>query len=166
MRLIVALLLVTQLSVMSALAHGNHEYRCIDEEEARQLFLSGELAKANNYSESAGARVQRQHPETHMFAHAKYIDHGDGTDTAMICSYSNHVGLVAMYMAVNAKTLTPIESDCETKRCRRNPYWRKEYIKSYPHQDAAGKEQVYVCMVDKGGVSYPSRKCMFVLPKH
>lgn len=140
------------------------QYHCVDGEEARELFLSNELAKAPNYSESAGARVQRQHPTTTMFGHAKYIDHQDDSPTAMVCNYSNHVGSVAIYIGVGARTATPLDA-CDAGDCGAEPYWRQEYIESYPEQDQLGREQLYVCMFDRDGVAYPNVGCGFILPE-
>ena len=68
-------------AVLSAHAPATAQqlWNCPDPETARLSFESGEIQDWPNYSESHGARVQRQHPDTAFIgAQAKYLEANGG----------------------------------------------------------------------------------------
>lgn len=127
------------------------------EEIARQQFASNSLSKLPNYAEGPGARVQRQHPDTHLFGQAKYVSANDGRSFGL-CQYFNHVGWVAVFGVAVVGTREPLQG-CESAECRSKPWWRTEYVES----DPADEKTMQVCMVERDGEAFPSLGCGFIL---
>ena len=150
-------------AVLSAHAPATAQqlWNCPDPETARLSFESGEIQDWPNYSESHGARVQRQHPDTAFIgAQAKYLE-ANGR-TGAICQYYNHIGLVSTMIALDVKK-NPSTTSCESE-CTAGAYWRSEFRESSPDLEEPGKEQMEVCMENRGGLSYPSVACGFLVP--
>ena len=134
-------------------------WACPNAEQGRELFLSGEMASWPNYSESHGARVQRQHPKTAFIgAQAKFIDWNG--KSAAICQYYSHIGLVATSVVAGANRRSEVPL-CKTDTCSGDLYWRYEFTESSPELDKKGEEQVMVCMADRNGQAFPSTACGF-----
>lgn len=135
-------------------ASADEIWNCPSGEDARLAFISGEAKNWPNYSEGPGARVQRQHPDTALVPHAKFIDMGDRTFG--VCQYYSHIGHTITF----GKTgLTKASIKKKSKF-----YWRKEYTESYPKDDRPGREMMEVCMEKKKKQASPSIKCSFILP--
>ena len=96
------LVVMVLLCFQSGQAQEDNYFQCPTGSQAIEWFEDGRLSKLPNYSESAGARVQRQHPDTRMFAQAKFVFWDERS--VGICQYSNHVGVVAQIALVNAVT--------------------------------------------------------------
>ena len=132
---------------------------CLGSNEMLDLFLKGETENIPRYSESAGARVQRQFPKTHVYLHAKYIERGDRS--IGICQYSNHVGIVANYV-LNGAWADAADGDCSGEYCARGGYWRQEWRETSEADDVEGQEYIYTCMRDnQDGRVFPSGQCGF-----
>lgn len=112
-------------------------------------FISGEARSWPNYSEGPAARVQRQHPNTALLAHAKHID-WDSRGGA-ICQYYNHIGFL----------MTTVQLDYDRAVANAPDYWREEYVESTAHEDRPGKEMMFVCMRREGDLDVPSAACRF-----
>lgn len=143
--------------VFADVALAQEPLGCLTEETARQQFASNSLSHLPNYTEGAGARVQRQHANTHLFGQAKHVAISGGPSLGF-CQYSNHVGLVVTYGFRIAGTLDPLQG-CRSAECRANPWWRTEYVES----DPADKKLMQVCMVERDGQAFPSLGCRFIL---
>ena len=150
-------LMLSAIISMPALAQDPIE-ECMDPEIARAFFAAQGLAAMPNYTEGPGSRVQRQHPQTYMYGQAKFIKQTDGGFA--ICSYSNHVGWVAIY-GDKIHVPTVKVTKCEKPDCESLPRWRLEYSESSPDQDRPGQEQLHVCVENKGSVEHPSFGCRF-----
>jgi len=137
-------------------SHAATERFCPSGEEGRRIFNSGELTDRPGYFESAGSRVQREHPNTHIFGHAKFY----GFMNQVSCTYSNHVGLV---FVVRKFGVTQRKSDfCDDETCRIRPHWRSEWMRSKPEQDQKEMTHLDVCVVERDGLDHPSTECAFV----
>ena len=143
----------------SGQAQEDNYFQCPTGSQAIEWFADGRLSELPNYSESAGARVQRQHPDTRMFAQAKFIFWDERS--VGICQYSNHVGVVAQIALADAVT-DAHDDKCDNGSCLNGSYWRSEWAESLPEQDKLGREQLHVCMQDIEGVNYPSIGCRFL----
>lgn len=152
------LVAIAALSI-SPLAEAQDNWTCLNSADAVEAFNSGDMKRASNYSEAeyGGVRVQREHPETFMFAQAKFIK-GDERSAA-ICQYSNHVGLVATYLILDVGTVIGLEV-CKTSKCRKKPHWRSEWTES-KDEGPNGQDRMHVCMVLVDGLERPSSKCEF-----
>ena len=152
-------LVATFLSLcVAGAANAQAELICPSEEVAREQFTSRALSQYPNYSEGGGARVQHQHPSTHLFGQAKHIAR-EGRGAVGFCQYSNHVGLVATFAVRIEGTTAPLHG-CDSAECRSKPWWRTEYVES----DPADEMLMQVCVVDRGGETFPSIGCRFKIP--
>ena len=162
--LLAAAMLVLSGPPLSATAQdAQSEYiSCLTASEMSGLFQSGETSRLPNYSESAGARVQRQYPTTLLIAQAKFIDWDN--KPAAICQYSNHVGIVANFLFAGP-TADASDGACDDGSCAPDTYWRAEWAETSEKDDRPGKEKIYVCVKDVDGAAYPSAGCNFIRPK-
>ena len=157
------LILSSAIAILGSQATASETWSCPDANTARSLFASGELQAIRNYSETDGARVQRQYPDTaFVAAHAKLIDWQGARPTA-VCQYFNHVGLVSTFVVLDTRRADAADL-CETIPCPESVYWRREYTASHAAEDMPGKEQILVCMEQRGDVEWPSTKCAFAGP--
>lgn len=134
---------------------------CLSNADMAARFQSGDTAGLPNYTTSAGARVQRQHPNTALIGQTKFID-WDGMTVGM-CMYSNHVGLVASF-ALRGVLADAGDEACDDGSCLNGAYWRSEWTETLPEDDRPGKEQLYVCMNNLGQTAIPSTDCLFNRP--
>ncbi|MEQ9505508.1 MAG: hypothetical protein RLO80_04505 [Hyphomonas sp.] len=136
---------------------------CPDTGTAKAAFTDGSARDWPNYSDGAGARVQRQHPDTAFIgAQAKFIDWGDRTGA--ICQYYSHIGYVFTMVAMDLGRQQDTGT-CEPGVSSETPCWRLEYTESFEKDDQPGKEQMNVCMEVIDGESFPSPGCPFTLPQ-
>ena len=132
---------------------------CIQSGDMLEHFLDEDTDDLPNYSEAEGARVQRQHPTTHMYLHAKYIERESGSAT--ICQYFNNFGMVAAYVMLNTYA-DASDGECSPRYCVQGAYWRKEWTESHEADDKPGAEYIYTCMRDRpDGRAFPSGACGF-----
>ena len=132
---------------------------CLGTARLLEVFSKGEAERLPNYTESAGARVQRQFPNTHLYLHAKYIERGD--KSIGICQYSNHVGVVSNYV-LNGVWADAADGECGGNHCVNGGYWRQEWIETLEAEDVEGEEYIYTCMYDtEDGRAFPSGRCGF-----
>jgi len=155
--LFAATLCVTQLSV----AQDNRPVACLTSAEMSRLFQAGDTSRLPNYSESTGARVQRQHPNTFLVAQSKYINWNN--KPAAICQYSNHVGIVSNFL-LGGVTADATDGACDDGSCTNGSYWRSEWTETFEKDDKPGREQIYVCVKDIEGAAIPSGDCRFNRP--
>jgi len=136
---------------------------CFKGSEMRKVFASGETARLPRYTESSGARVQRQHPNTRLTGQAKHLKLSDGS-TLGICEYSNHVGYVAFF-ALGSAQADAYDEACDNGTCNDGDYWRSEFRPSNAANDsAASQEIIKACYRDVDGMAFPSSQCGFTLP--
>jgi hypothetical protein len=136
---------------------------CPDAQTAKAAFADGSARDWPNYTDGAGARVQRQHPDTAFIgAQAKFIDWGDRTGA--ICQYFSHIGFVFTIVAMDLDRQSDIGT-CQPGVSSDQPCWRKEYTESYEKDDQPGKEQMNVCVQIIDGEAFPSPNCPFTLPE-
>lgn len=140
-------------SIFPFTACADELWYCPDGQTARQAFETGAIKEWPFYAEAAGARVQRQYPDTRLLAQAKYMERNG--QSAAICQYYNNIGLVVTMIVPG---LTP--GDIEE-----GGYWRQEFIESSADQDVAGQEMLDVCTETENGLAVPSVKCGFLIPK-
>ncbi len=135
---------------------------CIPAGKMLERFLAGETDDLPAYGEREGKRVQNQHPATHMYLHAKYIERGD--TSIAICQYLNHTGVVASY-AVRGAYADASDGNCGPEYCVQDAYWRKEWSTGSQEEDRPGEEYVYTCMRDnEDKIANPSGACGFSTP--
>lgn len=134
---------------------------CLGNADMAARFVSGDTASLPNYATSVGARVQRQHPNTALIGHTKYIDYENMP--VGICVYSNHVGVVASF-ALRGALADAGDGACDDGSCLKGAYWRSEWIETDAEADRPGKEQLYVCMNNLGQTAIPSTDCLFNRP--
>lgn len=146
----------------AAMAQDDNHIACLNNNDMSTLFQNGEASRLPNYSESAGARVQRQYPNTALISHAKYIN-WEGM-TLGVCQYSNHIGIVANFIVGGGITADVSDEACDDGSCVRDAYWRSEWTESTPETDRPGKEQLYACMQNVEGAAIPSINCRFNKP--
>jgi len=150
-------------SLYSGVSIAEETWSCPDAEAGQSLFNSGEMKSLPNYAESAGARVQRQYPDTAFTgAQAKFIDWDERT--LAICLYYSHIGVVASSAVLNSQRDDAV-AICDKAPCPTGPYWRYEFTESDSKQDKPGREQMLVCMEDRDGLAYPSAGCGFTQPE-
>jgi hypothetical protein len=138
-------------------------WSCPDAQTARAAFADGSARDWPNYTDGAGARVQRQHPDTAFIgAQAKFIDWGDRTGA--ICQYYSHIGYVFTMVAMDLGR-QPDVGACKSGISSDKPCWRKEYTESHEKDDQPGKELINVCMQIIDGEAFPSPDCPFTLPE-
>ena len=137
-------------------------FACPDGEQARVMFKDGRMATYPSYAEGDGARVQKQHPETYLFAQAKFRNAGFAG--VGICQYSNHVGWVAMF-AADTVARSVQHDGCQAGTCNDIPRWRSEHTNASPQHDRPGQETIFVCVKDKNGIAHPSAACRFQMTK-
>ncbi len=125
------------------------EFVCPSAEIAREAFGVGEAAAWPNYTEGTAARVQRQHPNTGLWAQAKFIDWN--TKSAAICQYYSHVGLL----------MTMVEVGFERGAVDEGSFWREEFAEESEDLDQPGKEMLWTCMKREGAADFPSIGCRF-----
>ena len=135
---------------------------CLTNAEMTARFNTGETDRLPNYSQGAGARVQRQYPNTALIGQAKYIN-WDGKSLGL-CLYSNHVGVVASF-ALRGALADADDEACDDGSCQNNAYWRSEWAESREEDDRPNREQIYVCMNDLGQAAIPSTDCYFNRPE-
>lgn len=137
---------------------------CIPAGEMLERFLARDIDDLPHYNESVGKRLQRQHPTTHMYLHAKYNE-GNGRSFAH-CQYSNNAGLVASYGILDAYA-DATDGTCGPRYCVQGAYWRKEWSESSQEKDKPGLEYIYTCMRNlEDGRAVPSGACGFSLPEN
>lgn len=124
---------------------------CPGEEYARNAIETGDAASWPNYSEGPGMRVQRQHPQTGLWAQAKYIAWSD--QQIGICQYYNSVGHVATM-------LVPVEG---RGRPGQDYQWRTEWTETDPASDREGQETLETCVEDRDGTQWPGVGCAFLI---
>lgn len=134
-------------------------WTCLSDVDSIEAFESKDMERAPNYTVApfGGARVQKQHPETYMFAQAKYFKEDDAG--AAVCQYSNHVGLVATYLITNVRPVDSLKG-CEQASCKAKPHWREEWVESKP-EGPRGEDTMFVCVQTIGGLDRPSSDCEF-----
>ena len=160
MKYAIGLLIFSSLLLATPVSAEETKWSCPDKTDGRLAFMDGTMEKWPNYSESHGARVQRQFPNTAFTgAQAKYVDWSSPGGAS--CQYYSHIGLVATSIVIGAERdpATPI---CNAQPCPEGPYWRAESTESTPDLDRPGKEKMWVCMEDQEGLAVPSTGCGFV----
>jgi len=135
---------------------------CFKGSEMRTVFASGDTARLPRYTESSGARVQRQYPNTRLAGQAKHIKLSDGS-TLGICEYSNHVGVVAFF-ALGSAQADAYDEACDNGTCNDGDYWRSEFRPSNEANDSADQKMIKACYRDIDGMAFPSSRCGFTLP--
>lgn len=125
------------------------EWSCPNDEFARKAIISGEIETWPHFIAGPAMRVQKQHPNTAILAHAKYIEANN--TTGAICQYYNHIGIVATFFALEATKA----------KTHDNAYWRWEYTASTPEEDDPEQQMMEVCMVDKNSLAHMSVGCSF-----
>jgi|GEM_PF-1992825 len=135
---------------------------CIPAGEMLERFLSHDTADLPRYKEGISARVQRQHPKTRMYLHAKYIEASEGSFG--ICQYTTHIGVVASY-GMSGVYADASDGTCGPGYCVQGAYWREEWVESFEEDDKAVREYIYTCMKDRDGTAYPSGACGFSFPE-
>lgn len=124
---------------------------CPGEEYARNAIETGDAASWPNYSEGPGMRVQRQHPQTGLWALAKYIAWSD--QQIGICQYYNSVGHVAtMLVPVEGRGLPGEDFQ-----------WRMEWSETDPGSDREGREMLETCVENRDGSQWPGVGCAFII---
>lgn len=135
---------------------------CLKGSEMRKVFASGDTARLPSYTESSGARVQRQHPNTRLIGQAKHIQQADGK-TLGVCEYSNHVGFVAFF-SFGGTQADAYDEACDNSTCKDGDYWRSEFRLSGEANDDANEDMIKACYRDIDGMAFPSSLCGFTLP--
>ncbi|MEO9968379.1 MAG: hypothetical protein ABJG15_00900 [Hyphomonadaceae bacterium] len=136
--------------------------KCLKGSEMAPLFQSGEAHKLPNYSESSGARVQRQYPDTALRGQAKHILQADGSSLG-ICEYSNHVGAVAVFLLGGAQA-DAYDEACDDGTCNDDDYWRSDWREHDAANDQPGQEMIKACYRDINGRAFQSAGCGFAPP--
>ena len=134
---------------------GEIDFFCPNSEEGRVLFANKKLSEYPYYAEPkiGGTRVQKQHPQTYLFGQAKFlISNGSGV---VVCNYSNHVGLVALFAYVGV-VAPKVDEKCTNTNCENEVHWRNEHTYSTIEEDIPGQETINVCVHTKDGIDYPS----------
>ena len=149
MRLILSILALTFIECNLQTASAEESLICPSSEAGRVAFASGEAKLWPNYSEGTAARVQRQHPDTGLWAQAKFI--GLGADKVALCQYYSHVGLVMTAAYVGYEIAEVVDG----------AYWREEFVEGSEDMDRPGREMLDVCMKKIDGVAFPSTDCLF-----
>jgi len=123
--------------------------KCMPDMEARMMLKTNTAQSLPAYGEGPAIRVQRQHMNTALTPHTKYLPVNEGG--VMICQYYNHVGWAFQYGYKVGDKITPPEG----------VFWREDYMNSKPAQDKTGSVFIDVCMAKKEGSEYPSILCEF-----
>lgn len=126
-------------------------WTCPDGEFARAAIIDGSIETWPNYAPGPGMRVQQQHPDTGLWAHAKFMQASE--HQGAICQYYNSIGFVATMV-------TFVEGREHTAD---GVHWREEWIESRPEQDEPGNEMIETCVRARGGAVWPSHECPFVV---
>jgi hypothetical protein len=149
MKLILGILAVTVIGLNFQAAIAAEPLICPSPETGRMAFASGEAKSWPNYSEGTAARVQRQHPDTGLWAQAKFI--GWNADKVALCQYYSHVGLLMTVAYVGYDIAEVVDG----------AYWREEFVEGSEDLDRPGREMLQVCMKKEDSVAYPSTDCRF-----
>ena len=157
--------LIAGLACLSPSSHAQETPRvisCLNADKLKDLFRNDGTIGLPHYREDVGARVQRQHPDTFMYLHTKYVA-PEGRHLG-ICQYSNNVGIVAIYFVVNVQA-DATDGTSGADFCVGGAHWRKEWAESFEKDDKPGLEYTYTCMKDgESGQALPSGACGFSIP--
>jgi len=132
---------------------------CLRGSEMRTVFAAGDTAGLPSYTEAAGARVQRQHPNTRLIGQAKHLQQADGKALG-ICEYSNHVGIVAVFLLGDAKA-DAYDEACDNGTCSEGDYWRSEHMQTPDGSERENPAMIKACYRDIDNTAYPSSRCGF-----
>ena len=136
--------------------------KCLTGGEMNSLFQSGRAEQLPNYTESAGARVQRQYPKTRLYGQAKHSQ-VQGGGAFGICEYSNHIGIVAVFYLYNAQA-DAYDRACDDGSCHDGDYWRSDWRKADEAEDKPGQEMIKACYRDINDAAFSSAGCGFTPP--
>ena len=165
MRIKIGILACVGLIALSSVAPAQEGlFACPSSAQASVQFSNGQMAGFPSYAEGDGARVQRQHPDTYLYAQAKFLNpNGNGVGVG-VCQYSNHVGWVAVFAATKvARSIS--QDNCRAGRCEGIARWRREHTNAETRFDKPGQESIMVCVQTKNGIAHPSAGCRFQMVK-
>lgn len=144
---------ISGLAFASTSAKASDASYCMAGELANKEFQNNSLQGKHFYTESHGARVQREHPKTYLFGQTKYLQAYNGA----VCQYSNHVGLVFTLFYPNVEPVS--KEQCISDACSNYFFWREEWAESGPELDRQGYDRILVCVEERSGIQYPSVAC-------
>lgn len=140
----------------STSAQADDASYCMTGELANKEFQGKSLQGKHFYTESHGARVQREHPKTYLFGQTKYLQPYNGA----VCQYSNHVGLVFTLFYPNVEPV--YKEQCISDVCSDHFFWREEWAESSPELDKQGYDRILVCVEERSDIQYPSVECGYI----
>ena len=141
---------VVATSIASPSAFANDVQRCPTSQEFSQALADGSYTKLPYVTLQAGFRVQMQHPDTHLTAHAKFFDRASRPGYA--CQYYNYAGMVATLFYVGYERT---EGDGKA-------FWRNDFQDSLDRDGKApNSKMTMVCMERRDGAVFASAKRAF-----
>jgi hypothetical protein len=139
----------------------DQQFICDSPQIAKEKFNNGSLEEEPNYLADTAARVQKEHPNTHIFGQVKFIISDKQNTNFAICQYSNHVGLVFQVYYRDAKINN--QPYCTTGKCLSSSHWRSEWIEGNSKLDRPQQTHLDVCIIERDSVAYPSIECSFTI---
>ncbi|WP_298917280.1 hypothetical protein [uncultured Algimonas sp.] len=142
--------ITTCIILLATPAIAEDRVSCPSAAQFSQYLQDGTVGKLPNLVLQSGIRVQLQHPDTELIAHAKFFDANERP--GFTCQYYNYVGMVAIAAYIGFQK-APASDDA---------FWRDDFADSLDENgNAPNQDMVEVCMERIDGMVKPSVGCQF-----